>query len=107
MISFQEGFAHHLPNHFPSELTFISSAFLLAPFWSDIDTMLYGSILYEVHDQSNSMLLSQVNDFISNYTESTFDGTWMLVVQWDEVIHHSVAAMTSESVSSIYSIVTA
>ena len=85
MISFQESFTHHVPYLFPSEFTFISSAFLLAPFWSDIDITFYGSIFYEVHSGYDSLLISQVNDFISNHTEGNFTGTWMLVVQWDEV----------------------
>ena len=66
-------------------MTFISSAYLLAPFWSDVDIGFYGSIFYEVHNNSNSLLISQVNQFLSNYTETDFNGTWMLVVQWDEV----------------------
>ena len=85
IISFQQPFTHHIPSLFPSELTFISSAYLLAPFWSDVDISLYGSIFYEVHNNSNSLLISQVNRFLSNYTETDFNGTWMLVVQWDEV----------------------
>ena len=85
MISFEEPFTHHIPSLFPSEFTFISSAFLLAPFWSDVDITIFGSIFYEVHNTSDSALISQVNNFISNYTESEFSGTWMLVVQWDEV----------------------
>ena len=44
-----------------------------------------GSIQYEVHTGSASSFLSQVSDFISNYTDSDFAGTWMLVVQWDRV----------------------
>ena len=85
IISFQQPFTHHIPSLFPSELTFISSAYLLAPFWSDVDIGIYGSIFYEVHNNSNSLLISQVNRFLSNYTETDFNGTWMLVVQWDEV----------------------
>ena len=95
VISFQEGFSHHLPNPFPSELTFISSAFILAPFWTDIDPSVYGSILYQIHDQYNSALLSQVNDFISDYIESAFVGTWMLVVQWTEVVEVGTTAPVS------------
>ena len=95
MISFQEGFTHHDPSPFPSETTFISSAFLLAPFWSDINPTIYGSILYEIHNQSNSVLLSQVNDFISNYTKSAFTGTWMLVAQWNEVVEFRTTSPVS------------
>ena len=85
MISFQQSFTHHVPSLFPSDLTFISSAFLLAPFWSDVDISIYGSIFYEVHRGANSSLIAQVNRFISNHTENDFTGTWMLVAHWDQV----------------------
>ena len=85
VISFHQPFTHHEPSLFPSDLTFISSAFLLAPFWSDIDISVYGSIFYEVHREADSSLITQVNHFISNHTESNFTGTWMLVAQWDLV----------------------
>lgn len=85
VISFEQPFTHHIPSLFPSDLTFISSAYLLAPFWSDVDISFYGSIFYEVHATPSSPLLSQVNEFISNYTETDFTGRWMLVAQWDEV----------------------
>ena len=85
MISFQQPFTYHIPSLFPSSLSFVSSAYLLAPFWSDVDISIYGSIFYEVHSDSDSLLIQQVNNFISNQTETDFSGTWMLVVQWDEV----------------------
>ena len=85
MISFQQPFTYHIPSLFPSSLSFVSSAYLLAPFWSDVDITIYGSIFYEVHSGSDSPLIQQVNNFISNQTETDFVGTWMLVVQWDEV----------------------
>ena len=88
VISFQEGFSHHQPVLFPSGVSF---AFLLAPFWSDIDLTTNGSIRYQIHDQLNSALLLQVNDFISNYTDSSFTGTWMLVVEWTEVVEHETS----------------
>jgi hypothetical protein len=50
-----------------------------------VDITIYGSIFYEVHSGSESLLIQQVNNFISNQTETDFSGTWMLVVQWDEV----------------------
>ena len=76
-----------MPYLFPSEFTFISSAFLLAPFWSDIDISSpgRGSIKYEVHSGSDDSFLSQVNSFVSNYTGSEFAGTWMLIAYWDQV----------------------
>ena len=88
IISFQQPFFHHLPYLFPSEFTYISSAFVLAPFWSDVDITYAGSIKYEVHNHSNNSFLSQVSTFISNYTGSEFEGTWLLVAQWEQVPPH-------------------
>ena len=85
MISFQQPFTHHIPYSFPSEFTFISSAFLLAPFWSDVDIRQHGSIKYEIHNDSSDSLLSKVNNFISNSTGIEFAGTWMLVAEWNQV----------------------
>jgi hypothetical protein len=104
VISFQEGFVDPFPELFPSELTVISSSFLLAPFWSNIDASVYGLIRYQVHDQLSSSLLLQVNDFISNYTESAFTGTWMLVVEWTAVVEYfttTPVSLISTSHSSI------
>ena len=85
MISFQQPFTHHVPFLFPSEFTFISSSFILAPFWSDVDIREVGSIQYEVHTGRENSQISLVNQFISNYTNDEFAGTWMLLVQWDQV----------------------
>lgn len=92
MISFQEGFSHPTPVLFPSGLHF---AFLLAPFWSDIDPSIYGLIRYQIYDQLNSALLLQVNDFISNYTDISFTGTWMLVAEWAEVVEYDTTTPVS------------
>ena len=85
MISFEQPFTHHVPYLFPSEFTFISTAYLLAPFWSDVDIRVQGSIQYEVHTGSGSSLVSLVSEFVSNYTGNDFTGEWMLVAQWTGV----------------------
>ena len=95
IISLQQPFTHHVPYSFPSEFTFISSAFLLAPFWSDVDIRQHGSVKYEIHSGSSNSLLSQVNNFISNYTETEFCGTWMLVAEWNQVPQYPGFSATS------------
>lgn len=66
----------------------------MAPFWSDVDIRLFGRIQYEVHTiadgvQGSIDLIAQVNNYIYNSTETTFEGTWMLVALWDEVHPHN------------------
>ena len=65
---------------------------LIAPFWADHDNRFLGSISYEVHRQIGSMilgsttsLLGQINTWISLQKEVVFEGTWMLVAEWNDV----------------------
>ena len=61
----------------------------MAPFWADTDISITGQILYEVHITSSpsesAAMVSQVSQYISTQTGVTFDGTWMLVANWDHV----------------------
>ena len=69
----------------------MSSSYLVAPYWDDIDIRRDGNVFYEVHSTGDSVefnnLLSQVSNFITNETTSgeVFTGTWMLIAQWDRV----------------------
>ncbi len=68
----------------------VRNAYLLAPFWSDVDTRAAGEVAYETHvsffnNDGSDMILDQVNDFVSNYTGVEFDGTWLLVAEWKGV----------------------
>ena len=85
IISFQQPFTHHIPFLFPSEFTFVSSAFLLAPFWSDVDITTTGSVQYEVHTGGTDSFISQVSSFIADYYGRHFIGEWLLVAQWSRV----------------------
>jgi len=64
----------------------------VSPFWDDVDLRLAGDILYEVHtsmsedpDPASVDLISQVSSYIQDETNSSFSGTWMIVVQWNMV----------------------
>jgi fibulin 1/2 len=58
----------------------------VAPFWSDNDIRTYGSVCYEVFDQSSdSLIIEDVSEYISDQTGSDFEGTWMLLAEWNEV----------------------
>jgi hypothetical protein len=56
----------------------------VAPFWADHDPRPAGQIAYEIHG-ANSEILSVVNRFIRQQTGTDFEGSWMLVANWDNV----------------------
>ena len=88
IISFGLPFYIHQPFLFPSPFTVVSSQYLVAPFWSDVDIRTDGTVTYEVHTSDNeasATILSTISGFISDYTGVSFSGSWLLVVLWDSV----------------------
>ena len=62
----------------------ITSLYLLAPFWDDVDIGGgNGIISYEIHGPG--YFLNQTNAFLQRKRPSMFEGTWMLVAHWDAV----------------------
>ena len=58
----------------------------MAPFFTDIDIRLGGQIDYEIHTVTTSQsILSEVNSLINEYTQTEFNGEWLLVATWDNV----------------------
>ncbi len=85
-FAFSEPFYGNTPETFPGVTTDVASAYLVAPFWDDVDIRRRGNILYEVHSLTSTngpSLLFEVNRFIS--PDGSFFGTWMVVVQWNMV----------------------
>ncbi len=64
-------------------MEFPVSEFLVAPFWSDIDTTSSGTIQYEKHTEG--AVLSRVSEFLSRRLQVAFTGAWMLVAEWKMV----------------------
>ena len=61
--------------------------YIVAPFWSDIDTRTEGSISYEIHTNKTSLsLLQHVSRFIQQKEQNQFSATWMLVAEWSSVL---------------------
>ena len=64
-----------------------------------------GEIRYEVHQTNNPQsveLLQEVSSFISSQRGSDFDGTWMLVAQWDHVYQYESLMYFDDDVSGFY-----
>lgn len=58
----------------------------MAPFWADVDTRIEGSVQYQTFDPVNdNATISEVSDYISQATNSSFSGVWMLVAEWRDV----------------------
>jgi hypothetical protein len=81
-------------NSFPDERT----AHVIAPFWSNNDIRMAGRVRYEVYDSRTSAasmnVLNRISDTIANRTGESFQGTWMLLVEWEDC-HPSPHGQTS------------
>ena len=89
IISFRDPFYFHAPQLFPGIFSDVAGAYLVAPFWGDVDIRRAGNVLYEVMTEGASPeaadLIMEVSNFVSNQTGDDFSGTWMLVAMWDQV----------------------
>ena len=63
------------------------SNYIVAPFGSNTNIASgTGTVSYEVHNMTTSPgLLSKVNKYIQQSEQVRFAGTWMLVVEWNDV----------------------
>ena len=89
IFSFGRDFRQDLPAQFPSSDAEIFYSYLVAPFWSNIDTRLDGRVNYEVHVTGESSLsdnfLGRVSAFIDAEQDPGFVGNWMIVATWNGV----------------------
>ncbi len=91
LISFKDSFLDCCPTPFPISTNNLA---IVAPYWADTDISAgKGSVVYEVHDASNSgskEMLDQLSTFVGLRTgDFDFSGSWMLVAKWDRVQPYS------------------
>lgn len=60
-----------------------SYSYIVAPFWADHDPR-PGQISYEIHS-ANTDILIVVNRFIRQQSGTAFEGSWMLLANWDDI----------------------
>ena len=83
LLSFGTAYNYFNNEQFPGSSS-ISSLYLVAPFWDDIDiTRGNGKISYEIHQ--SGYFLQEVNSYLNRKRPSEFQGTWMTVVYYDAV----------------------
>lgn len=103
-ISFHTGYTHFNAELLPTGNPSIYWDFIVAPFWSDIDLRLEGTVSWDIitRDQ-DQQILDQVSTHIQqNYNgASTFSGEWMMVIAWNDVhpFPHGVGSTTPYSLS--------
>ena len=89
IFSFGRDFRQDLPAQFPSLDADVYFSYLVAPYWSNIDTRLDGQVNYEVHVAGESSIsdsyLGRVSAFIDAELDTGFVGNWMVVATWDGV----------------------
>ena len=90
IFSFSAPFYSAVAVAFPSSLSTVANAYLVAPYWDDVDIRLAGNISYEVHSRSSNnpgsnQLLDQISQFIEDSIGESFQGDWMLIAEWEEV----------------------
>ena len=69
---------------------------MLSPFWSDVDIRREGTVRYVPITRGRSSLSDNIIDEASSYinfhfvsdNDTSYQPTWMLVAQWDEVHPH-------------------
>ncbi len=103
VISFDEPWRFSYPNRFPTNYFHSRQSMVIAPFWSDNDIRREGTVRYftfctisnkaECTHQNKSTpsyqesvrIMNTVNEYIQTTRDSDFDGSWLLIAQWDQV----------------------
>ena len=103
LLSFEQPYGSFFNQPFPG-FFFISSRYLVAPFWDDADIRGGdGQISYEVH--TSGYLIDHISAFIRARKPSPFQGTWMLVVFYDAVQPYFGTGVSKTIMSGIKSLV--
>ena len=72
------------PSQFPTSDPDSYWLFSVAPFWSNADLRVEGSVRWRIYNRSE-IDFSPVDNLISIEKNTTYDGDWMLVVHWDGI----------------------
>ena len=90
-FSFQEPWKFSHPNRFPTNYFFTQTSDVITPFWSDNDIRKEGTVRYVAISRGDSqagdemMALAEAYLQQNNGVSNAYQGTWMLVAQWDKV----------------------
>ena len=89
IISFDRPFSLNTAENFPSQDGDVHFSYLVAPFWSDVDTRRAGTVRYESYYRGDSSASDQrlaiVEQFLLNEEGVEMQGEWMLLAAWENV----------------------
>ena len=92
LISFSYEFSLESAENFPSSDGKIYYSYLVAPYWSNIDTRRAGRVRYETYSRGDSeaadQQISTVENFLAVEENVTLVGEWMMLVSWEDVHPH-------------------
>ena len=77
-------FPNNDPSLFPSTSPDTYWAYLVAPFWSDADLRVEGTVTWKVYNRSD-IDFSPVDNVVTSDQNTSYVGSWMLVVRWDGI----------------------
>ena len=96
IISFDQAFALDSPQNFPTIEARIYFSYLVAPYWSDVDTRREGRVRYESYYRGDSpesdQQMGMVEDFLEQEEGVVMEVGWMLLASWEEVHPHGASA---------------
>lgn len=89
IISFDRAFSLGAPENFPSMDGDVYYSYLVAPYWSNIDTRRAGRVQYEAYlrgdSEASDQQMSEVDEFLGDEEDIDFVGEWMLLASWERV----------------------
>ena len=89
VVSFGDSFSFYRPILFPAYRARLFYAYAVAPFWSDIGISIRGQVSWEILTPGVSSFgdryFSMVSQFIQNTQGVAFEGSWMMLANYDEV----------------------
>ena len=89
VVSFGEQFPFYSPELFPGTTASVYFGYLVAPYWVDGDLRRGGNITWEILSSGGSEeadeYLSLVSQFIEGQMNTSFVGSWMMMVNYNRV----------------------
>lgn len=77
-------FPYEDPSPFPTTSPGSYWSYSVAPFWSNADLRIEGRVQWKIFDRS-TIDFSPVDNVVSSTLNTSYVGSWMLVVHWDGV----------------------